>query len=217
MSSKINSDLEVPPEDPITGKFLAKGFKRDEGRKSRKRKPLDIQKIQPECQSEQSPKSITIVAEFSRNEGKEETSNARLEMSQRNLRQSYHQENDVTNHEDWCLSKDYQQSEILPPSSSLLRETPPAKQDLTLRKDKQTTLLKSKHSKPPSPAQYPFFSGAPTPFFSGAPTPKTSGASTPKISGAPTVAPTLTKHDPPPHTSRFFLHPPPPGDDEFER
>ena len=79
-----------------TTKFLAQGFKRDEGRKIRKRKPLDNRKVQPECQSEQFPKSITIVAEFSRNEGKEETSNGRL--------------------------------------------------------------LKSKHSKPPSPAPYPSFS-----------------------------------------------------------
>ena len=61
-----------------TPNFLAQGFKRDEGRKIRKRKQLDNRKIQPEGQTEQSTKSITIVDEFSRNEGKEETSNARL-------------------------------------------------------------------------------------------------------------------------------------------
>ena len=186
-----------------TTKFLAQGFKRDEGRKIRKRKPLDNRKIQPEYQSEQSPKSITIVAEFSRNVGKEETSNGRLEMSQSNLRQSYHQENDVTNHEDWCLSKDHQQSANPSPSSSLLKETPPAEQDNILRKDKRVTLLKSKHSKPPSPAPYPSFSGAPTPTISGAPKPTISGAPTP------------TKNNPQPISS-FFPHPPPPGDDDFE-
>ena len=165
-----------------TTKFLAQGFKRDEGRKIRKRKPYDTQKVQPECQSEQSTKSITIVEEYSGNEGKEETSNARLEMSQSNLGQSCHQENDVTIHEDWCLSKDY-----LPSS-----------------------LLKSKHSKPPSSAPYPPFSGAPKPSISGAPTPSILGAPTPTISGA------TTKNDPPPPISSFFLHPPPPGDDDFE-
>ena len=61
-----------------TTKFLAQRFKRDEGRKIRKMKQLDIRKVQPECQSEHSTKSITVVAEFSRNEGKEEISNARL-------------------------------------------------------------------------------------------------------------------------------------------